>query len=125
MQERLLGIAGSKFFSNHSGIFYNKRTQSLNTSIIYTSYMTTEMITLKLDSTFRKDLDRSLKEAGYHSRTEFIRTAIREKLEEIRMKQALIRFDKLRGSAKRTSDSERKRVRDKVGKDILKEFGIK
>ncbi|MFH1917193.1 MAG: ribbon-helix-helix domain-containing protein [Nanoarchaeota archaeon] len=86
--------------------------------------MPTELITLKLDSEFRKEMDRHLKQAGFHSRTEFIRTAMREKLEEIRMKQALMRFDRLQGRMPRTSDAERRKVRDKVGKSILKEFGL-
>ena len=39
--------------------------------------MVTEMITLKLDDQFLEEVDKAVKSAGYHNRTEFMRNALR------------------------------------------------
>ena len=46
--------------------------------------MVTEMITLKLEESFLREVDEMVSRTSYHSRTEFIRQAMREKLEEYR-----------------------------------------
>ena len=48
-----------------------------------------------------KKIDRTIKDNDYNSRTEFIRDAVRDKLEEIRKKEALKELAKLYGSVKR------------------------
>ena len=40
--------------------------------------MTTEMITLKLERKFLKEVDAVVSQNGYQNRTEFIRNALRE-----------------------------------------------
>jgi len=51
--------------------------------------MATEMISLKLDSSFLYEVDSVVQKEGYQNRTEFIRDALREKMDEIRLRKAL------------------------------------
>ena len=77
--------------------------------------MTTEMITLKLEDKFLKDIDTIVKKEGYQNRTEFIRNALREKVEETRLKQAMLEISHLKGaSKKKTTEAEYELMR-KVG----------
>lgn len=85
--------------------------------------MATELVTFKMDTELLKDVDQTSKSAGFQSRTEFIRSALREKIEEIRLKQAMIELSKYRGKAgKQTSDEHRRKVREQVGKELLAEY---
>ncbi|MBI3032474.1 hypothetical protein HYY69_03295 [Candidatus Woesearchaeota archaeon] len=63
--------------------------------------MTTDMITLKLDRIFLKEVDSVVKEFGFQNRTEFIRNALREKLDEAKMKKAILELSSLKGVAKK------------------------
>ena len=82
-----------------------------------------ELVTFKLDKSFLKDVDKVSKEAGYHSRTEFIRNALREKVEEAKLKQAMILVSKMRGaSKKKTTDEELHRIRETAFEEISKRF---
>ena len=77
--------------------------------------MTTELVTFKMEHELLEDVDKTSKMAGYQNRTEFIRNALREKIEEIKLNQAMIALSKIRGKAPRkTSDEERARIREKV-----------
>ena len=62
--------------------------------------MTTAMISLKLEDTFLKSIDEVVKIHSYHNRTEFIRNALREKIEEIKLNEAMIKLSFLKGKAK-------------------------
>jgi len=75
--------------------------------------MATEMITVKLDGTFLKEIDSIVEVGGYQSRTEFIRNALREKVEQAKLKEAMIAH--LKGkSGKKTTDEQLERIRSKV-----------
>ena len=88
---------------------------------IYTGYMVTEMITLKLDDMFLKEIDLIVEKQGYHNRTEFIRNALREKVEDTKIKDAMMQIAHLKGaSKKRTSDSDLEKIREKVFNDLDK-----
>ena len=83
--------------------------------------MATEMITLKLDGIFLKEIDLLVKNTGYQNRTEFIRNALREKIEEIKLKQAMIELSKFKGkSSNKTTDAEIERIREVVSKKFIK-----
>ena len=83
--------------------------------------MTTELVTFKMEHDFLEDVDQTAKVACFQSRTEFIRAALREKIEEVKLKQAMIELGKLRGKApKKTTDEERERIRDKVFEELDK-----
>ena len=83
--------------------------------------MTTEMITLKLDDMFLKEIDSIVEKQGYHNRTEFIRNALREKMEETKLKQAMMEIAHLKGdSKKKTSDEHLEKIRKKVFEELDK-----
>jgi len=83
--------------------------------------MATEMITLKLDEKFLGVIDSVVKRQGYQNRTEFIRNALREKVEEANLKDAMIA--NLRGAAKKkTSNEEYEKIREKAFEDIDKKL---
>ena len=77
--------------------------------------MATEMITLKLEETFLKEIDETTKKERYHNRTEFIRNALREQIDKAKMKEAMMELVSLRGkSKKKISDAEYERIRNKA-----------
>lgn len=83
--------------------------------------MVTEMITVKLDDAFLKQIDNVVEMEGYQNRTEFIRNALREKLEEAKLKQAMMEIANLKGaSKKKTTDEELEKIREKVFDDLYK-----
>lgn len=85
--------------------------------------MTTEMITVKLDSMFLGDIDSVVKKEGYHNRTEFIRNALREKVEEIKLKKAMIELTHLKGAAKkRVSEQDYEKARMAAFEEISKKL---
>ncbi len=84
--------------------------------------MTTEMITLKLEREFLKKVD-TIVDENYQNRTEFIRDALREKIEEINMKKAMIDFLKLKGTSKnKISDEAYEKARSKAFAAMSKKF---
>ena len=83
--------------------------------------MTTEMITLKLEDKFLKEIDNTVEEQGYQNRTEFIRNALREKMEEIKLRTAMLELAHLKGSAKKkTTEENYEKVRAKAFEEISK-----
>ena len=83
--------------------------------------MVTELVTFKLDKNFLKDVDVAVKNNNFSNRTDFIRDALREKLEKIRYNYAVLVLSKLKGSSKtKTTEEEYERIRIKVTKQFLK-----
>lgn len=83
--------------------------------------MVTELITFKMEQDLLEDVDETAKNAGYQNRTEFIRAALREKIEDVKLKQAMMELGKMRGKAPRkTSDEERERIREKAFEEFEK-----
>ena len=85
--------------------------------------MVTEMISLKLEDSFLDNVDDIVKKEGYQSRTEFIRNALREKVEAAKLRQAMLEISHLKGaSKKKTSDEELERIREKAFEEIDKKL---
>ena len=85
--------------------------------------MTTEMITVKLEDIFLNDIDSIVKNEGYQNRTEFIRNALREKIEEIKLRKAMLELAYLKGSAKKKMTEESyEKIRAKAFEEISKKF---
>ena len=83
-----------------------------------------ETISLKLDEGMLHNVDESLKKHNFSTRTEFIRDAIREKLEELSREDLMKEFLKFKGKAKKkVSDAELKKIREDVFDQIAKEKG--
>ncbi len=85
--------------------------------------MGTEMITVKLDNVFLGDIDTIVKKEGYQNRTEFIRNALREKMEEIKLRKAMMSIAHLKGAAKKkTTDAEYEKIRIRAFEEISKKL---
>lgn len=85
--------------------------------------MVTEMISVKLEDSFLDSIDDIVEKEGYQSRTEFIRNALREKVEASKLKEAMRELSKLKGaSKKKTSDEELERIREKAFEEIDKKL---
>lgn len=87
--------------------------------------MATELVTFKLDSKFLGEVDNISKESGFSTRTDFIRNALGEKVDEIKLREAMIRMSKLKGSSKKkTTNKKIHAVREKVLQDLIKKKGL-
>lgn len=85
--------------------------------------MATEMITVKLESTFLQSIDKIVQANGYQNRTEFIRMALREKVDEAKLKEAMMQIVQLKGAAKKkVSEKEYEAAREKAFEEISKHF---
>lgn len=67
-----------------------------------------------------------MKKHRYTTKTEFIREAIRDKIDDLETKAALKRLEKIYGASKRKTTQEQLEVaREKAFREIAKEEGIK
>jgi len=83
-----------------------------------------ESITIKVEENLAKEIDNAMK-PYYSTKTEFIREAIREKLIALRKEQAIEELKKHFGKAKtKTSYKEERKIRESVGKQFAKKFGV-
>ena len=81
------------------------------------------MITVKLEDIFLNDIDSIVKNEGYQNRTEFIRNALREKIEEIKLKKAMMELAHFKGSAKKkTTEENYEKIRAKAFEEISKKL---
>ena len=82
-----------------------------------------EAISLKLEDNMLKNIDESLKDNNYSTRTEFVRDAIRDKLEELKREKLLSEFMKYQGKAKKkTTYEENRNTRERVSKELFQEL---
>jgi len=85
-----------------------------------------EIITVRFQEDILKKIDESISKHYFNSRTEFIREAVRNQLEEANKQKLIENFLKLKGISKtNTSDENLEKAREKVGEEIAKKFNIK
>jgi metal-responsive CopG/Arc/MetJ family transcriptional regulator len=81
-----------------------------------------ESVTIKIDKNLAGRLENAMKK-GYSTKTEFIREAIRKKLEEEETDILIREFMKSRGKAKKnTSYEENRKTREIVSEELLKKL---
>lgn len=74
-----------------------------------------------LDGRFLEDVDQVVKTKGYQNRTEFIRNALREKVDQAKMEETILELAHLKGSAKkRISAKEYETVRKRAFEELEK-----
>lgn len=84
-----------------------------------------ELITLKLEENFLEEVDSTVKRNGFSSRTDFIRAALREKMEKIKLKEDLAMIRANWGKSKRkTTDKEFHAVRERIFNEFAKRLGV-
>ena len=80
-------------------------------------------ISLKLEPDFLLHMERTMKKCRYSTKTEFIRSAIREKIKELEKEETLKNIDKLFGASKhKTTDEDLHKAREKVFEQFEKKF---
>ncbi len=85
-----------------------------------------ETITFKLQGNVLKKIDRLLQSFNYNNRTEFIREAVREKLNAIETEIFMQKLAKLKGAAKvKVSAKKWEAGRKKAAEKLAQEFGVK
>lgn len=86
-----------------------------------------ETISLKMEKNLLNDIDKTLKENRYATRTEFIRDAIRHKLSDAEKEAAIKKLEQykgfLKGKAKSNMDEEE--AGDLAFQEIAKRLGVK
>lgn len=85
-----------------------------------------ETITFKIQEEIVKKIDGLLTPLHFNNRTEFIREALREKLRDLEKDKAINLLEKFKGLSNKTvSDKRLEEIREQVGKEYAKKFGIK
>ena len=84
---------------------------------------TMETVTVKFQENVLKEIDKNIAEHHFNSRTEFIREAIRDKIEELSRDDLIKEFLKFRGKAKKkTTYEENRKTREIVSKELMAEL---
>ena len=82
-----------------------------------------EAVSLKLEDTFLKDIEKSMKRHRYTTKTEFIREAIRDKIKDLEKEEALIKLKKLYGASRiRTTDEQRHKAGEGAFEELEQEI---
>ena len=82
-----------------------------------------EMISLRIEGEFLRDLERAMKRYRYSTKTEFVRAAIRDKISDLDKEYALRAVEKLAGSSKRkTSGKDLHKAREKIERIYKRRF---
>lgn len=85
-----------------------------------------ETITFKLQENVLKKIDGILRPLNFNTRTEFIREAIRDKLNTVETEKFMRKLAQHKGAAKvHVSDERLHEIRDEVAKEYAKKFGVK
>ena len=86
--------------------------------------MVVELVTFKLEKKFLDEVDGISRKAGFSNRTDFIRNALREKVDDIKLREAMVRLGQLKGkSNKKITDNNIHTVREKVLQNLIKKKG--
>ncbi len=82
-----------------------------------------EVVSFKLQEEILKKIDEVLKQLNFNNRTEFIREAIRDKLNIIETEIFMKKLAKYKGSAKvKTSDEELEKIKEKAAEKYFKDL---
>ena len=83
-----------------------------------------ESITIKVDDALAEEI-KSAMQPFYSTKTEFIREAIRDKIQELRRERALEALQRSLGaSKKKTSEKELERIRERVFTEYLRKRAV-
>jgi len=87
-----------------------------------------EVISLKLDENMLNNIDKNLSKHNYSTRTEFVRDAVREKLEKMTREELVQEFLKIKvhsKDGKRVTDADLRKAREEAYNELVKERGWK
>ncbi len=82
-----------------------------------------ETISIKLEETFAKNVEKLMKKHNYTTKTEFIREAIRDKVDDLEKEEAIARLRKVYGASRqKTTDKQLHQARKKAFEELEKEL---
>lgn len=85
-----------------------------------------ENVSIKLDGEFLNNIERFMKKYNYMTKAEFIRQAIRDKIQQMEKEEMLKAVERIAGSSKRkTTDEQLHSIRDKAFEQLEKKFQSK
>ena len=92
--------------------------------------MASKMLTIRINSDLIEEIDKAVEENSFSSRAEFLKYAARKSIEEQRKIKALELLKKNFGRGKRKgtrapTEKEFERIREEIGKEILKKYNLK
>lgn len=91
--------------------------------------MANVLVNMRFSKGLLKEIDSILRDGLYSNRTEFVKEAVRKEISEYRKKQLIAYTRKKLGEGKRLgikepTPEEFERVREKVGRELLKKHGL-
>lgn len=102
-------------------ILFENNIKTLINEIVLQRSM--ESVSVKFQENVVKKIDEAILRKNFNSRTEFIREAVRDKLEEMNKDELISRFLQLKGKAKtKVSDEQLKKNREKVSEELVNEL---
>ncbi len=82
-----------------------------------------EIVTVKFQEDILKKVDFCISKHNFNSRTEFIREAVRDKLENLTKQELINKFLKLNGKSKtKTTVEQNIKTKEAVSKELLEEL---
>jgi Arc/MetJ-type ribon-helix-helix transcriptional regulator len=88
-----------------------------------------ETISVRFEEDFVQDLEQVMKENRYSTKTEFIREAIRDKINQLEKQKALLRLEMAYGAGagkgRKISEQDIHRAGEEAVKEIAKSLGVK
>lgn len=82
-----------------------------------------ESISLKLETDFLRDIEKTMRKNRYSTKTEFIRMAIRDKIKELKKEETLEKIEKVFGGSKhKTTNKDLHRARKELIEHYEKKF---
>ena len=81
-----------------------------------------EIVSIRFQEDVLKKMDKAVKNNNFNSRTEFIRDAVRDKLEGLSREELEKEFFKMYGKLKPKTNKSDRQIREEVGREFLEEF---
>lgn len=87
-----------------------------------------EAVSIKFEGTFLHNVEKVMKEHNYATKAEFIREAIRDKLNALEKKKYMMRAIRLYGAGRKKhgtiTDEDLHQARERAAKELANELGV-
>ena len=88
-----------------------------------------ETVSVRFEEDFVEDMEKVMKGHRYATKTEFIREAVREKMNELEKQEALLWVERIYGAGakkgRKITNANIHKVREQIAREIAKELEIK
>lgn len=87
-----------------------------------------ETVSVRFEEDFVQDMEQVMKENRYTTKTEFIREAIRDKINQLEKREALLRLEQAYGAgaqkSRKITDEDIHRAGEEAVKELAKDLGV-